>query len=83
MTSKAVEMEYHRLIVTFGNEFSILMDAPITRNTQRNWGLIGEAIRRMRSGNINVSSGYDGQYGKINIFNAGDREEIKRQATLF
>ncbi|HNY71445.1 MAG: hypothetical protein KBH86_01035 [Syntrophorhabdus sp.] len=83
VTSKAVEMEYHRLIVTFGNEFSILMDAPITRNTQRNWGLIGEAIRRMRSGNINVSSGYDGQYGKINIFNAGEREEIKRQATLF
>jgi PHP family Zn ribbon phosphoesterase len=37
----------------------------------------------MRSGNVSISPGYDGKYGKIKIFNEEDRKEIKGQETLF
>ncbi|MGD9576649.1 MAG: endonuclease Q family protein [Syntrophorhabdus sp.] len=81
--SKAVETEYQRLIKGLGNEFSILMDVPITEITQMSSRLIGEAIGRMRSGNIHVTPGYDGEYGKVKIFELSERKEIKGQATLF
>ncbi len=83
VASKAVEMEYQRLISGLGNEFSILMDAPITEITQTSSQLIGVAINRMRSGNIHVAPGYDGEYGKVKIFEPAERKEVKGQATLF
>jgi len=76
-------MEYQRLISGLGNEFSILMDAPITEITQTSSQLIGVAINRMRSGNIHVAPGYDGEYGKVKIFEPAERKEVKGQATLF
>ncbi|MBP1734168.1 MAG: uvrD2, partial [Deltaproteobacteria bacterium] len=45
--------------------------------------LIGEGIDRMRSGNIYVAPGYDGEYGKIKIFDSAERKEVRGQATLF
>jgi PHP family Zn ribbon phosphoesterase len=37
----------------------------------------------MRSGNIYVVPGYDGEYGKVKIFKFAERKEAKGQATLF
>jgi uncharacterized protein (TIGR00375 family) len=83
VASKAVEMEYHRLIQGLGNEFSILMDAPIADIQRASSKLVGEGIDRMRSGNIYVIPGYDGEYGKVKIFEFAERKEVKGQATLF
>jgi len=83
VSSKAVDMEYQRLIQGLGNEFSILMDAPLPGIEQKSSRLVGEGIDRMRSGNIHVAPGYDGEYGKIKIFESAERKEIKGQATLF
>jgi PHP family Zn ribbon phosphoesterase len=83
VTSKAVEREYQRLIKGLGNEFSILMDAQISEIAQISSHLIGEAIDRMRSGDIHVAPGYDGEYGKIKIFKLVERKEIRGQETLF
>lgn len=83
VTSKAVEMEYKRLTQSLGSEFSILMDSPIADIEKVSSRLIGEGIGRMRSGNIYVAPGYDGEYGKIKIFAVAERKEIKGQTTLF
>ena len=83
VASKAVDREFQRLIRGLGNEFSILMDAPIHDIEQVSSRLIGEGIDRMRSGNIYVAPGYDGEYGKIKIFDSAERKEVKGQATLF
>jgi uncharacterized protein (TIGR00375 family) len=83
VASKAVDREFQRLIRGLGNEFSILMNAPIPDIEQVGSRLIGEGIDRMRSGNIYVAPGYDGEYGKIKIFEFAERKEIKGQATLF
>jgi len=83
VASKAVDREFQRLIRGLGNEFSILMDAPIHDIEQVSSRLIGEGIDRMRSGNIYVAPGYDGEYGKIKIFDSAERKEVRGQATLF
>jgi uncharacterized protein (TIGR00375 family) len=83
VSSKGVGVEYQRLIQGLGNEFSILMDAPIPEIEQKSSRLVGEGIDRMRSGNIHVAPGYDGEYGKIKIFESAERKKIKGQATLF
>jgi uncharacterized protein (TIGR00375 family) len=81
--SKAVEQMYFHLMNRLGNEFTILMDLPLDEIERASTPLIREAISRMRSGNIYIEPGYDGEYGKIKIFEEVERKEIKGQETLF
>jgi uncharacterized protein (TIGR00375 family) len=81
--SKAVETMYFQLMNRLGNEFAILIEAPLDEIERASTPLIREAISRMRSGNIHIAPGYDGEYGKIKIFEEVDRKEIKGQETLF
>lgn len=37
------------------------------------WEPLGEAVRRVRKKEIQMQAGFDGQYGKLAIFEAGDR----------
>jgi len=79
--SKAVNGEYFRLLRKLGHEFKILMDTPIEEIMGS--PLLREAISRMRSGNVYIKPGFDGEYGKIKIFEEIEREEIKGQTMLF
>jgi uncharacterized protein (TIGR00375 family) len=83
VASKRVDREYWKLIQLLGNEFSILMDAPLHDIEKAGSPLIREAISRMRAGNIHIIPGFDGEYGKIRIFEGSERKQIKGQTTLF
>jgi uncharacterized protein (TIGR00375 family) len=74
--SSAVSRIYNSLIAVFGNEYSILLDV-----SEESLGKvvdhdIAEAIIRVRMDKAVVSPGYDGVYGKLEIFD-GDFEESK------
>jgi len=43
---------------------------------------IVEGIMRVREGRVRIKCGYDGVYGKISIFDKGERKE-QRQLNLF
>jgi PHP family Zn ribbon phosphoesterase len=36
----------------------------------------------MRAGNVHIAPGYDGEYGKVRIFEEVERKEIKGQLRL-
>jgi len=76
VSSKKVWQEYNRLIERFGNEFNILLNAPLTGLRQVTTPKIAEAIMKNREGKIRVKPGFDGEYGKAII-------EFDKQETLF
>ena len=83
VSSKRVTSEYMELIEKLGNELNILMDIPLHEIEHVSSPLLAEAIGRVRSGNVHMVPGYDGEYGKIKIFEEVARKEIKGQRILF
>ncbi len=83
VNSRAVRNEYMRLIEALGNEFSVLLDIPLNEIERAGGDLLKEAIARTRSGNVHIIPGYDGEFGKIRIFEEVERKQSKGQARLF
>lgn len=63
-----VKNEYQRLCKIFGNEFEILLNTPITELKNSTQEKIAQGIERARRGDVNISPGYDGEFGKIKLF---------------
>ena len=82
VNSKAVQGLYFSLLQKLGSEFKILIDIP-SEDIRTASPVISEAVERMRSGNVHIRPGYDGEYGKISIFEEVERKEIKGQKMLF
>jgi PHP family Zn ribbon phosphoesterase len=80
--SKKVNAAYFAMLEKLGNEFKILMDVPIRDIEQVSSPIIAEAISRMREGRVHIAPGFDGEYGKISIFEEVERKEIKGQMKL-
>jgi len=82
--TKAVDKEYRRLLSHFGSEFKILLDIPIEELVKFSPGKISEGIKRVREGKLSIVPGYDGVYGKINIFNGKEEHKsVEPQTSLF
>jgi len=73
--SKAVEREYFRLVEQGGSEFAILLDLPPEELRRIAPPRIYEGIMRVRRGELEITPGYDGVYGKIRIFGEQKAEE--------
>lgn len=83
VNSKTVWKEYDTAIEKFGSEFAVMIDA--SESTLRS-GLppaIAEGVIRIRQGKVHIEPGYDGQYGKVKIFDDLEREELNVQKSLF
>nr|MBP9759674.1 hypothetical protein [Candidatus Dojkabacteria bacterium] len=84
-SSVKVVAEYEKLYAKFGDEFSILRKVAIDEFVNGGFKEIGEAIDRMRRGEVMVKAGYDGVFGVIKVFDAkGDKSKVfGGQASLF
>jgi len=80
--TKGVLEQYRQLINRFGSEFDILLRAPV-EELSRQSPLLGEAIRRMRQGEVLRHPGYDGEFGVIRVFAEGEIERFSGQTSLF
>jgi uncharacterized protein (TIGR00375 family) len=78
--SKKVVTEYNRLIDELESEFKILIDHPISAIAKIADARVVDGIERVRAGDIAIEPGYDGQYGKVNVFS--EKKNIK-QVGLF
>jgi PHP family Zn ribbon phosphoesterase len=82
VNTKKVKMLYFPLLEQLGNEFSILLHAPLDEIERASTALIREAIARMRAGTVHIAPGYDGEYGKVRIFEDAEREKIVKRMKL-
>ncbi len=66
--SKRVQAMYKKLICAFGSELAVVLTvAPHDVAAVAGDG-VAEGVRRVREGKLSITPGYDGEYGKIQIF---------------
>jgi DNA helicase II / ATP-dependent DNA helicase PcrA len=70
--SKRVTIEVDRLVATLGPELAILFDIDLADVGRAGGSLLGEAIARLRRGEVIKEAGYDGEYGVIRLFRPED-----------
>lgn len=70
--TKTVVTKLDKLVATLGPELHILRDAPLDDITRTGGELIGEAVRRLRAGDVRRTPGFDGEYGVIRVFDPGE-----------
>ncbi len=80
--SKKVQAEYFNLCKAGKNEFNVLLNMSIEDIKSITLPLVAEGIRRVREGKVNLIPGFDGSYGKIEIFSEKEKQ-IDSQSTLF
>ena len=74
--SKRVQEQYQDLLAKLGPELPILLDLPLAAIEKVGGPLLAAAIDRMRQGQVAIDAGYDGEYGVIKIFGAGERVSL-------
>jgi uncharacterized protein (TIGR00375 family) len=75
--AKKVWSIYSPLIAKFGDEYTVLMDAPKQEMEKIVDSRIAEAIVRVREEKARVIPGYDGVYGQLVIFD--EKQEVNQQ----
>ena len=82
-SSKKVQAVYEKLLAALGPELGILRRAPAEDIARHSETLVAEGVRRMRSGDMVIEPGYDGEYGIVQVFTAEERDRLRGQAQLF
>jgi len=75
---------YFRFIREFGDEHTILTDVPVADLARVSPERVPEAVDRMRKGQVSISPGHDGEYGRVRLFGEGPApESCPSQMSLF
>jgi len=74
--TKKVRSFYYKLIHKFGSELTILQKVP-EEELKRFSPPLALGISRMRNNEVFREPGFDGQYGKISVFSAKEKQEFK------
>lgn len=71
------------LLAALGPELFILRQASPEELERAGGPLLAEAIRRMRSGEVVLEGGFDGQFGVVKLFTPQERAQLKGQGRLW
>ena len=82
VNTKKVRALYFPLLEQLGNEFKVLLQSPLDDIERAGTVLIREAVARMRAGTVHIVPGYDGEYGKVRIFEDAERNKIIKRMKL-
>jgi DNA helicase-2/ATP-dependent DNA helicase PcrA len=70
--SKTVEGKAAKLVAELGPELEILTTVPVDEVARVGGAPLGEAVARLRRGEVIREAGYDGEYGVIRLFAPGE-----------
>ncbi|MCP4605214.1 MAG: AAA family ATPase, partial [Proteobacteria bacterium] len=80
--TKKVQALVRRVLTELGPELPVLKDVPL-EDIQRIGGTpLAEAVRRVRTGELTIAGGYDGEFGTVQIFEPGERDHLLGQLTF-
>jgi uncharacterized protein (TIGR00375 family) len=71
VNTKRVQAAYTQLVNTFGTELNILLNTPtsdIADALPENGHRVAEGVSKVRSGDIYIEPGFDGQFGKVQVW---------------
>ena len=77
-STQAVWKIYNSLVGKFGDEYSVLMDAPKDAMAEVADARVADAVLRVREGSVSVVPGYDGVYGKLDLGAASSSVKPRR-----
>jgi uncharacterized protein (TIGR00375 family) len=77
-STQAVWKIYNLLVGKFGDEYTVLIDAPKDALAEVADMAIADTVVKVRTGSVRVVPGYDGVYGKLDLGVAGSAEEPRR-----
>ena len=81
--SVKVVREYDSMLEKLGPEFEILRTIPIEEVKNNAGTRIAEGIKRLRQGKVERTPGFDGEYGKIVLFQPEELESPDGQISFF
>jgi uncharacterized protein (TIGR00375 family) len=81
--SKTVDEKLAALVAELGPELSILRSVPVEDVARAGGELLGEAIARLRRGQVRRTPGYDGEYGVIKLFDPSELRVNAHEDVLF
>ncbi len=81
--SKKVQAIYMDLLTKLGSELDLLRQVDVARIEEAGQSLVAEGVRRMRTGQVHIDPGHDGEYGVIQLFTDAERERLEGQGRLF
>jgi uncharacterized protein (TIGR00375 family) len=82
--TKKVTAQYDKLLQTFSDELNVLLDADLDSIKAASSPIIAEAIKRVRTHQLQIEPGYDGEFGTVHIFSDKDWKNFApaQQVTL-
>ncbi len=75
LQSKAAKALYERCLEGLGSELAVLAQLPVEEIKEYD-SFLAEAVRRIRTGELGLKGGYDGEFGTIDLFSAEELKEI-------
>ncbi len=76
-STQAVWRIYNALVANFGDEYTVLIDAPKEALSEVAGAQVADAILRVRAGSATVIPGYDGVYGKLVLEAPASAEKLR------
>lgn len=66
--SEKVKVKFDEMCLDFGSEINILLKTPLSEIEKKFGEKIAEGVAKIRRGDIFINPGYDGEYGKVKIW---------------
>ena len=81
--SKKVTAAYNNVLEKIGPEFEVMYETPVEDIQKSGQLLLDIAIERIRNGDIQLTPGFDGEYGRVKVFQPEEIGALKGEVSLF